>query len=745
MQVENGNVRVCRGSQAWRPFVGIFVLALASVPVLAQQAEVGWPRTIQSDGQLIQVYQPQVDKWESGKLEARAAVVVTRKELGQPIYGVVWLSARTTVDQQQRLVTLYDIEVTKASFPAASAEESKYVASATAALAQWTFTIGLDRLLADLAITQTEAKARGVPLGGKPPKIFVRTNPAVLILIDGEPVLRKVEGTNLMRVINSPAVIVLDPTTTQYFLRGDGYWMTAANLNGPWTKAAHPPDALASVLEGEEPAGAPAAATPAEAPPEIIVSTEPAELIQLRGEEQYSPISGTKLLYVTNTDTNLFMNLPDQRYYVLLSGRWFRSQSLDGPWEFVAGKSLPADFAAIPPGHAKATVLASVPGTRQAQDAIVAAQVPQTATINRKLVRFKATYDGAPQFKPIEGTDLSYAVNSPDDIILVEGRYYALHDGVWFVADNAQGPWAVCAFVPPAIYSIPPTSPLYPDTFAYVYEATPEFVYVGYLPGYFGAYIWDGAIVYGTGFWYPCWAYDFWYPCPWTWGFGWQYAYWGWGFRWRPWYPSRWYWRPWRGRPAEFPRWSQRAMYNRPVERTATAVRMEARNAYDRWTTPGVISHHPVPLRAPAPGRAPGGVAPPRAVTRPPTGAAHDIYAGPDGHVYEYGADGWYRREGGQWQRFEPARPPEARAPEERPPEVSRPPTERAPEAARPAPPPPSGVTQQLERQRQARIEGARRETEFHRAAPSRPSAPSGGARGGGGGGGRGGGGGGRR
>ena len=519
--------------------IAAILVMFLSIPASAQQTDLGWPRTIQSDSEQIQVYQPQADKWEGGKLEARAAIVITRQEQEQPIYGALWISARTTLDQDQRLVSLYDIDVTRAVFPSAGDEKSSYVASATRAVSQWTFTIGLDRLLADLAITQSEAKAKGEPLGTNPPKVYVSQNPAILILIDGQPVMQKVKDTNLMRVINTPAVIVLDPATGQYFLQGDGYWMTAPNLSAPWTKAVNPPGSLATVLQQEADTADQGTATvaPAGAPPEVIVSTEPAELIQLKGEAQFSPISGTKLLYVTNTDGDLFMSVPEQTYYVLLSGRWFRSQSFDGPWEFVRGSALPPDFARIPAEHPKAAVLANIPGTSQAWEAVVAAQVPQTATVNRKQVKFTATYDGDPQFKRIEGTDMQYAANSPDDIILVGGRYYAVDDGVWFVADNPLGPWAVCDMVPPDIYSIPPSSPLYHVRYVYVYDATPDFVYVGYTPGYFGAFIWDGVVVYGTGFGYPCWASDFWYPCPWTWGFGWHYVYWGWGYHWRPWYP----------------------------------------------------------------------------------------------------------------------------------------------------------------------------------------------------------------
>jgi hypothetical protein len=696
------------------PFALIALLVFPCA-TFAQQAIYGWPRTIASDGETIQVYQPQVDKWEKGKLQAREAVVITQRELNETLYGVVWLTARTTLDQDTREVTLYDIEITDASFPSAVEEESRYIDEAKRALNNWSFSIAVDRLIADMAITQTEANTQGRALNSTPPKIFVRENPAMLVLIDGNPVMKKVENTTLMRVINSPAVILLDSATGNYYLQAADFWMTAPKLSGAWTKAQNPSRALATVLAGEEQPAATSAgqatAVSKAAPPEIVVSTEPAELIQLNGEPQFSPVTNTKLLYLTNTNSDVFMNITDQCYYVLLSGRWFRAPKLDGPWQFVSGSKLPQDFGEIPPEDAKGSVLASVPGTPQARDAVAAAEVPQTATVDRGKATFSATYDGEPQFKPIEGTDMAYAANSPDDVIRVEDKYYAVSDGVWFAADNPLGPWAVCTFVPPDIYSIPPTSPLYPVTYVYVYDATPEYVYVGYLPGYFGAFIWDGVVVYGTGYWYPCWAFDYWYGWPWTWGFGWEYAYWGWGFGWQPIYGNPWYWRSW----GHLGPWNRRVLYNRSPERSAGRMRLPNRSVYDRWKAATVIAQHPAFLRVPA-----GGLVP-RTVPGRPGLVRADIYAGQDGNVYEHRSDGWYRRTGQTWQRITPTpvRSPAQTMPQMRP--LIRPSL-----PSRPAIPRPHVSVQQLNQQMNARVQGQNRVNEFQTLRPAMPAPPRG-------------------
>jgi uncharacterized membrane protein YgcG len=99
--------------------------------------------------------------------------------------------------------------------------------------------------------------------------------------------------------------------------------------------------------------------------------------------------------------------------------------------------------------------------------------------------------------------------------------WYALQGGVWFTASSVQGPWVVAAAVPAAIYSIPPSSPLYYVTYVMVYAATNQYVVVGYTPGYMGTVVTsDGVVVYGTGYTYvPYIGATAWYPPPVTYGY----------------------------------------------------------------------------------------------------------------------------------------------------------------------------------------------------------------------------------
>jgi hypothetical protein len=77
--------------------------------------------------------------------------------------------------------------------------------------------------------------------------------------------------------------------------------------------------------------------------------------------------------------------------------------------------------------------------------------------------------------------------------------------------------------VPAQIYDIPPSSPLYYVTYAKVYGSTPEVVYVGYTPGYYGTVVSASTltVVYGTGWYYPPYiGPTVWYGWPYTYGVG---------------------------------------------------------------------------------------------------------------------------------------------------------------------------------------------------------------------------------
>src|ERR1022692_956919 len=486
--------------------------------------ELTWPREFQDNGTKVDIYQPQIEKWEGTDFETRSAVAITPVGSKEPLYGVFWMKARADVDKAARVVTLNDIEVTKATFPSVPEFQNEYLAIIRKHVPTVSKTVALDHVEASYAISEAVKKGRTVPVKNDPPRIIYSTTPSLLVLVDGPPVLRPVPNLDVQRVINSQALIL--KSVGPFYLNASDHWYQATDIEGPWTLTANPPAVLEAARQAAVtdvsidlmPPGTNAVTTT----PALFVSTVPAELIQTEGAANLVPIEGTDLMQVQNSDNALFFYDSNQRYYVLLSGRWFNAKSPEGPWEFVPYKQLPKDFAKIPPTHPKANALVSIPGTSQANEAVIANSIPQTATVQRREAKLELTYDGAPQFKAIEGTPLLYAINTAVPVIEADAHtYYSVQNGVWFVASSATGPWAVATSVPAIIYSIPASSPLHYVTYAQVYGSTPDEVYVGYTPGYLGTEICpDHVVVYGTGWYYPPYIGNYWIGWPCTYGFG---------------------------------------------------------------------------------------------------------------------------------------------------------------------------------------------------------------------------------
>jgi hypothetical protein len=492
-----------------------------------------WPRKVVIPGATIEVYQPQLNRWSGNKLEAHAAVAIKSRGSNSRANGVVWFTARTEVDKENHLVTLQDFRVAKQQFPSLVDNGSRYTAAVRATASMQI--IPLD-VLETSSIAANEANdQRTYQLENEEPRIIFSTRPAVLVSIDGDPALRPA-GENLQIVVNTRAPIMFDSDRRIYYLAMMDGWLRAPLETGKWSLVE---DGTArSLYRLRRAAGL---ATPNQAlgnperslkrafqkkqVPAIYLATVPTELLVTQGSPKFTPILGTNLFYVLNSENDIFLDTSNQRFYILVSGRWFASNSLqNGPWSYVTSTDLPSDFTEIPPSSRKASVLASVPGTPQAKKAWIENQIPQTATISRRAATLDVKYFGAPDFRLIEGTQLLYAVNTTTPVVYIPANkmYYAVRNAVWFGSHSATGPWAVAISVPRVIYTIPPSCPIHYVTYVEVYGYTSVAVYVGYTPGYFGAMAsGDNVVVYGTGWSYPPYisAAD-WAPQPYTYGAG---------------------------------------------------------------------------------------------------------------------------------------------------------------------------------------------------------------------------------
>jgi len=523
-----------------RSFSRIFLCVVAfstllTLPVAANFEEgPDWPKKVEAAGASITMYQPQIDSWKGNTFEARAALSVVPKAGAEPIFGAIWISGRFQTDKERRVITFSDISIPRVRFADATEEQQqKLIAILEKELEGWRHETDLDVLLPTLELADRDPLRRA-QLKNDPPRIIVKHSPAVLILIDGEPIFEDVKDTKLERVVNTPYVLLKGHR--EFYLASDKLWFTAKDLMGPWTKTEILPKEVAEIdrqikeqeaEQEEENEEVEAEEDPRI--PEIVISKEPAELIFIDGKTELEPVEGNDVLAVSNTDSDVIFDIQSQDFFVLLSGRWYRSKNLDhGPWEWVANDELPEAFSKIPSDSDVGYLRANISGTDESKDALLEQSIPQTATVKREVPEEKVSYDGEPKFEDIEGTPMRYAVNTPSAVILAEGAYYWCDQGVWFVSSSPKGPWKVCDSIPDVIYTIPPSNPHYNVTYVKVYDSTPDVVYVGYTPGYTGSYVSHSCVVYGTGYHYTPWYTPYhYYARPATWGFH---------VRWNPWY-----------------------------------------------------------------------------------------------------------------------------------------------------------------------------------------------------------------
>jgi len=282
-----------------------------------------WPREIPTPQGTVVIYQPQADKLDGNRLDARAAVALELNDAEAPVFGAIWFTARIITERVERTATFTDVEVTRSRFAEPDEEKAAQLKKLLETeMPKWDILISLDPLTTTLEIREQRINAASA-ISTEPPIILFMPEAAVLITIDGEPKLKREDNSDLMRVINTPFTILLDTRKKTHYLHADGQsWYSATDMKGTWAIATSMPKGVAAlapkpdladsegeVEDPEEDAGDPGP------PPKIVVATQPTELISATGEPEYTPISGTELLYMSNTESDVLLHLSNQLHY----------------------------------------------------------------------------------------------------------------------------------------------------------------------------------------------------------------------------------------------------------------------------------------------------------------------------------------------------------------------------------------------------------------------------------------------
>ncbi|MCK5463310.1 MAG: hypothetical protein KAI95_09850, partial [Bacteroidales bacterium] len=199
----------------------LFVFLLGSFAEDANEADqkYAWPIEIESADKFVTtLYQPQLESFEANVLEGRMAVTIKPLE-NEMIFGALWFKARMTTDMDNRTVLLEKMEIVKTHFPDMVDEEktSKFEELLSAEMESWNLEMSLDRVLASLDEVENLQKLSD-QINNDPPSIYFRTTPAILIMVDGDPIINEDDESGLEYVVNTPFFIVKDPKKEDYYI-----------------------------------------------------------------------------------------------------------------------------------------------------------------------------------------------------------------------------------------------------------------------------------------------------------------------------------------------------------------------------------------------------------------------------------------------------------------------------------------------------------------------------------------------
>lgn len=282
--------------------VGFGLFRAPLLPAASEPARTLWPWAAGAGETKFTVYQPQVDRWVEEWFEGRAAVAAVRKGVKEPTYGVVWLRARTVLDRVPGQVSLEGIEFTKASFPWEK-DGGTELLEAIRQSAGASATVPLASLNASPTLALASRRAAPSPPPEPPkaePRVIHARGPAVLVLVDGDYVIRPVPGTSVLRVVNTRALLLQDAASSRFYLPLGRVWLVAPSPNGKWTIARKLPPGLETVRKAaasepgleryDRPGEAIDALLRAGKPPAVFVSTTPAVLSARKKMREEPPL-----------------------------------------------------------------------------------------------------------------------------------------------------------------------------------------------------------------------------------------------------------------------------------------------------------------------------------------------------------------------------------------------------------------------------------------------------------------------
>jgi len=139
--------------------------------------ELTWPREFQDNGTKVDIYQPQIEKWEGADFETRSAAAITLPGgSNAPVYGVFWMKAgQMWIRRRDRHAQ--HIEVTRVKFPSVPALQNEYLALIRKHVPTVSKTCGAGTCRSQLCVSEAVKKSRTVAVKNDPPRVLYSAVP----------------------------------------------------------------------------------------------------------------------------------------------------------------------------------------------------------------------------------------------------------------------------------------------------------------------------------------------------------------------------------------------------------------------------------------------------------------------------------------------------------------------------------------------------------------------------------------
>ena len=348
----------------------------------------GWPRNYTTpSGAALVIYQPQLaSRADQKHATLYAAVSYTAKGAKAPALGTVKMESETERRRRRAARELLGFQDRRAQLSTLERDAVKGVVS------EITTSVPLDeRVIALDVCWPTWIRARSSPRTWKALRPIRRQSSSArrprcsstsTAIRSGPPI----PENDLRSAVNTNWDLFEHGPSKTYYLRNDRMWLKSSDVKGPWTPAGKLPPSFEKLPADENwkdvKATLPGQKVSAKDMPKVFVSLEPAELILLKGSQLPEGEGAKQLLWVSNTDSDVFrMGL---RALCSSSSRADGSRRLISP---APGRSprrrCPTTSSRfLSSTSARASGVGPVP--TQAAEAVLLAEIPQTARVSKR-------------------------------------------------------------------------------------------------------------------------------------------------------------------------------------------------------------------------------------------------------------------------------------------------------------------------------------------------------------------------